>query len=126
MQTFSSTGQAAKQLVDLERARDAALDAPRLGERRHVLALEQHPSARGRQQSCQQVHERGLARAIRPDQRVPRAALEPEVDLARDFQGAEILAKRLCLEHGRRTHRAPSRRERCRTFSTSPRMPLRA
>ena len=114
--------EAAEQLVDLERAHDAALDAPRLREPRHVLAAEHHPAARGRQRAREQVDEGGLARAVGADQRVARPRLEPEVDRARDLERAEALGERARFQQ-RRAHRAPPRR---RQAAARPRMPLRA
>ncbi len=115
--------QAAEQLVDLEGARDAALDPLRLRQRRQVLALEQHRAARGRQDAGEQVDERRLAGAVRPDQRVAGAALEAKVDVARHLERAEVLAQPAGLEE-RRHQRATAARTRRHSASADPEDPV--
>src|SRR6185437_1086042 len=100
---------AAEQLVDLEGAGEAALDALRLGEAGHLLPREQDLAARGLERAADEIDEAGLARAVRPDQRVARAAREAKIDFIGDLQRAEALAQRLGLERRlsrlRRSHR---------------------
>ena len=90
--------EAAEQPVDLEGAGDAELDALGLRDRGDVAAVEQHLAGGRRQHAGEQVDEGGLAGAVRSDQRVARAVLEPEVDVARGGERAEILAERAGLE----------------------------
>ena len=75
--------EAAEQPVDLEGAGDAELDPFGLLDLRDVLALEQHLAGARRQHAGEQVDEGGLAGAVRADQRVPRALLQREGDVAR-------------------------------------------
>ena len=98
----------AEQPVDLERARDAELDACGLGDARDVAALEQHLARRGRDHAGQEIDERGLAGAVRADQRVARAGLQAKVDVARGGERAEVATEAAGLEQGR-GHRSPSR-----------------
>ena len=137
----------AEQPVDLERPGDAELDPFCLDDARDVAPLEQNRTGGGPEDTGQEIHERGLARAVRADQGVARAGLEPEVDIARGGQRAEVSAERAGLEdrighdaapgaRGRRHHgrslasdgRAPApRRPTARTAASAiPRMPLRA
>ena len=59
-----------------------------------------------RQHASDQVDERRLARAVRPDQRMPRAALEREIDVAGDMQRAERAVELVALR-GRRSCLSP-------------------
>ena len=98
----------AEQLVDLEGAHQAAAH-PRLGpEPRDVLARQQDSAGGGRQHAGQQVDEGRLAGAVRPDQRLARAALEAEGDVVGGDDAAEALAEAQGFERGahRRTTRA--------------------
>src|SRR5258706_13621301 len=85
---------AAEERVDLERAADAALHALRLRHAGDVLAAEEDAARARRERAGEQVHERGLAGAVRADEGMARAGLEREVDPLRDRERAEILAKR--------------------------------
>ena len=118
--------EAAEQPVDLEGAGDAALDALGLLDLGDVLALEQHLAGARRQHAGQQIDEGGLAGAVRADQRVARAFLQREGDVARGAERAEALAERARFEqrgHGGVFSRC---RHRCIRLSTMPRMPPRA
>ena len=98
--------QPAEQPIDLEGAGDAELDALGLRDRGDVAAVEQHAAGRRRQHAGEQIDERGLAGAVGTDQRVAGAALEPEVDVARGGERAEIFAQAAGLEQ-RRGHGWP-------------------
>ena len=71
--TDSSTVRPRKQRVDLERARQAALDARVRRQCGDALAAQDHVARVGAQHAGEQVDERRLAGAVRTDQRVPRA-----------------------------------------------------
>ena len=86
-------GEVAKQLVDLEGAGDAAARAGRLRQRGDLLAVEQHVAGRGPHPAGDQIDESRLAGAVRPDQRVPGAARQGEIDVVGDLDGAEILSQ---------------------------------
>src|SRR5499426_767250 len=86
--------------VDLEGSADAALHARLLREPGDVLAAEQDPPRRRSEPAGEHVHEGRLAGPVGADQRVPRARLQPEVDVVRDRQGAEALAQAARFEHG--------------------------
>ena len=58
-------------------------------QRGDVLAIEQHPAGMRLEHAGDQIDQRGLAGAVRADQRVARAALERKIDVARDRQRAE-------------------------------------
>src|SRR5882672_2559640 len=108
--------------VDLERAAEAELHALRLAERGDVLVSEQD-AARGRRQDARQhVHERGLPRAVRPDEGMARARLEAEVDLLGHGERTEGLAQRAGFEG--RAH--AFLRSLAISPSRMPRMPPRA
>ena len=76
--------QPAEQPVDLERARDAELDALGL---RDAAVMSRPLSSTcpgvGAQHAGEEVDEGGLAGAVGADQRMARAGLEPEIDVAR-------------------------------------------
>ena len=74
--TDSSTVRPGKQRVDLERARHAALDARVLRQAGDALVAQEDLARARRQHAGQQVDERGLAGAVRPDERVARAGRE--------------------------------------------------
>ena len=95
--------EAAEQPVDLEGARDAELDARGLLHRGDVAALEQHLALRRQEHAGEEIDEGGLAGAVRADQRVARAGLQPEIDVARGGERAEALAERAGFEQRRRS-----------------------
>ena len=89
--------QRVEELVDLERADDAAAHAPMRGERRDVVAVERD-RPRGRlEHAGEQVDQRRLAGAVRADQGVARAALDAERDVVGRRQAAEALDQRARL-----------------------------
>src|SRR6185295_16372907 len=95
---------------DLERSRDATSAARGCGERGDVVAAEEHAASGRRQQPRDQVEERGLASAVRPDDRPQLAGLDREADAVDGLQGAEGAPEPTRLEHRRRHPRTPSRR----------------
>ena len=94
-----------EQLIDLEGARHAephALVRHRIGD---VVAFE-HDAAGGRAQHAgQEIDHRGLAGAVRPDQRVPRAFLHREIDVLRGKDAAEALFQSDGLQDRHRSQR---------------------
>jgi hypothetical protein len=65
-----------------------------------VAPVEQYP-ARGRGDgAADQVEERGLAGAVRPDDGVDRAACELDADVVDGRQAAEALGERIDFKHG--------------------------
>src|SRR5262249_35431836 len=107
-----------KQGGDLERAAEPAPHARRLVYPGDVLAAQHDAARRGGDRAGQHVDERGLARAVRADERVPRSRRQPEADVVGAGQRAEIFAELLCLESAG-SHLSL-------IFSTMPRMPPRA
>src|ERR1044072_3721194 len=89
-----------EQLVDVEGARQAAPRALRLTHIRDVIAIEKDAAGVGLERAGDQVHQRRLAGAVRANQRVPRAALEREVYIARHRQRAEGAVQPLDLQGG--------------------------
>ncbi len=88
-----------EELVDLERPHQPA-PHPRLGAQvGDVLSHEKHLPGRRRQHAGEQVDEGRLARAVGTDQRLSRALLQAEGDVARRDQPAEALAQRAGLEN---------------------------
>src|SRR4029450_4440395 len=104
----------AEQTVDLERPGDAELDPLRLRDLRDVSALQQNNAGRRRDDAGYQIHKRRLAGAVGADQRVPRAGLEPEIDVTRGGQRAEVPAQRARLEEWCGHDVAPGRSPRPR------------
>ena len=79
------------ELVDLEGARQPA-QHPRVHRQiGDVVAFEQDAAAIGLEHAGQQVDDGGLAGAVRADQRVARALLDLERQVARDLEPAELL-----------------------------------
>ena len=100
-------GEMREQAVDLEGAHKPA-PHPLLGaERGDVLAAEQDLAAVGAQHPGHQVDQRGLAGAVRPDQRVAHAARQRDLDVLGDHERAEALVEAARGEnraHGFRPH----------------------
>ena len=82
-----------KQRVDLEGAHQPALDSLIGIEARDVLVAEKNLSSIGLQRTGHDVDERGLAGAVRADQRIANAARQIYFDILRDDQGAEALVE---------------------------------
>src|SRR5579864_2209029 len=122
-------GEAAEKLIDLEGARQSALDALRLRQMRHVATTQQN-APRGRfERTGDQVDKARFPGAVWPDQGVTRAARQAEIDRVGDRQSAEALAKpaRLKREFGLWRWRAHRRRAMRRmSASIRPRTPPRA
>ncbi len=68
----------AEQLVDLEGAGEAARHPPMRFESGDVLPVETDSAGARAQQPGQQIDQRGLAGAVRPDQRMASALLDPQ------------------------------------------------
>ena len=102
-------GELGEDARDLKRPRDPAAAARGRGERGDVGALEDHAPRRRREQAGDQVEERGLARAVRPDERAELAGVHDQADVAHRPQRAEGAAEPVRLQHGRHA-RDPSRR----------------
>ena len=117
--------ESAEQPVDLEGACDPKLDPFGLGDRRDVVALQQHLTTRGLKRAGEKVDEGGLARAVGTDQRMTRTRLEPEVDLPRGGERAEVSAKAAGLEQALGHGDARVTPKRRSSDSLIPRMPLR-
>ena len=116
--------QRVEQLVDLEGADDAAANPLVRGERGDVVAVEEDGPGGRLENAGEQVDQRRLAGAVRPDQGVAGAALELERDVVGRRQAAEALDERARGED--RRHRfvpAPNhvhgRTKRSRPTSTS-------
>ncbi len=116
--------QMGKQRVDLERAHQAALDAPFGRQRRDLLPFEKDRAAIGLQHAGDEIDQRGLAGAVGADQRVARALGQIELHLLHDRERAEPLveaADRQRRRRGCRTHLRPPVGMR---RANPPRMPL--
>src|SRR6185312_6684968 len=81
--------QAAEQRVDLEGACEAAPHPLFLRQRGDIGATEQNLARARLERAGDEIDERGLARAVGPDQRMARAGLEPEIHAARHLERAE-------------------------------------
>jgi hypothetical protein len=71
----------------------------------NVTALERDAAARGIQKFCQKIEAGGLARAIRPDQRVYRPARDTQVDIVDRYKARKLLGELLGFEDDVLTHR---------------------
>src|SRR5690606_2721572 len=80
-----------------------------------VLALERDRAGRRLQEFRQQVEDGGLARAVRPDQRVDRAVMDVEIDIldrdearkiAAQAAGGENRPRSIVMRGDRRSHPA--------------------
>src|SRR5207237_4573850 len=83
---------------DLERAGHSALCDLIGAQAGRVLTEEQEPAARWGEEAGQQIEERGLPFAVRSDERVHDAFLEPQVDVVHRAEAGEILAQRMRLD----------------------------
>ena len=84
----------------LERARDAAQRAPRGARVGDDVALEGDLPAIGREHAGHQIEERGLAGAVRSDQRMDVAARDLHAQIVQRIEAAEALAQALDREAG--------------------------
>src|SRR3954462_2753464 len=116
--------QLAEKRGDLEGATEAKADAGRLIRFRNLLAAEEDAAGRGSDAAGEHVDERGLARAVRADERVAGPRREPEVDVVGDRQRAEALAELLGLEsagsHLSMMPRMPPRAKSTTTMRSAP------
>src|SRR5499433_3155703 len=110
-----------KQCVDLKGAHEAAFDALLGPERRDLVCSEKDLSFVGLDHAGDQIDQRGLAGAVRPDQRVALARWEIELDVARDDERAEALVQ--AARRQRRGAHARLRPERT-SRAAPPRMPF--
>ena len=108
--------QAAEQRGDLECADEASLDPGGLRESGDIGAVEMDLPGARLQRARYQLDKGCLAGAVRPDQGVPRAALQAKIDGVGHSQRAEALVQSARLER-RRVHR----RKRSKSPSTPPR-----
>ena len=83
--------QVGKELIDLERAREPKPHPPARRQRRDVAVFKQNLPLARLDDSRQEIDERRLAGAVRPDQRVTRASLQNEGHFVRGEQRAEPL-----------------------------------
>ncbi len=77
-------------LVDLEGARQPAQHAAMYRQPGDIGPLKQDGAAVRLQHAGQQIDDRGLAGAVRPDQRVARTGRDLQREIAGDFQAAEL------------------------------------
>ncbi len=84
-------GHAAERLRDLERAADAHPAAPLRRQPRDVGAGEHHAPGIGRNRAAGDAEQRGLARAVRPDDAERLALGKLEIDVVRHDHRAEPL-----------------------------------
>ena len=80
-----------KEARDLKRADEAELGSSSGAQTRNIATEQAHASRRRRNRAGQQADQRGLARAVRPDQSVARAPFQTERDAVRDRQAAIAL-----------------------------------
>src|SRR6516165_9799468 len=114
-------GQPAEQRGDLEGSRQAPLDPFRLRQVGHFRAANENLPGAWRERAGHQVDEARLARAVRADQCMARAALEAEIDRIGNLQRAKALAQPARLQH-----RAPRCLAHRRSRPTRPKIPPRA
>src|SRR4030081_408127 len=86
-------GQPVEQVDDLEAARNAGLDPFVHGRERDVVALEQDLAAVGREMRADEIDERGLAGAVRADEREKLPLVDCEVHVVAGAGLAELLAE---------------------------------
>src|SRR5262249_49885285 len=80
-----------KDLSDLKGSRHAETDAPMSGNHGHVAAVKEDFSSSRRKEAAEQVEERRLARAVRPDNRAQLAAGDAKRNITHRDQAAEAL-----------------------------------
>src|SRR5258708_1617298 len=74
-------------------------DKPEMTANSSALSSFGTPAAVGAQQPGEEIDERGLAGAVRPDQRIAHARRQLERDVLRHHQRAEALIEVFCGEH---------------------------
>ena len=116
-------GESAEEGVDLESPSQAELHALGLSRRRDVLSAEHDPAGGGGQQAGEHIDESGFPGAVRTDQGMARAPLQPEIDVVRHGERTEALAQAARFESGA-AHRLL--RSFARAPSRMPRIPPRA
>ena len=94
-------GQAREQAGDLERARHAERGAAVALPAGDVLAEQQHLPGARRKNAGDQVEQRGLAGAVRPDDRLAVAGHDLERDAAHGMKAAKALGQPLQFKDGR-------------------------
>ena len=93
----------------LEGAGDPLQRAARRARVVHRLAFEHDRALVGRQHAGQEIEERGLAGAVRPDQRVDVAAPHIHAQVVQRVEAAEALGQAFDREADSLRHDAPSR-----------------
>src|SRR5262249_58613481 len=86
-----------------------------------VVAVEHDAATARRQHTGDEIDEARLAGPVRPDQRMPRARRQLEVDVIRDHERAKTLAQLLGFEPARAHGDFRLRRMRSMVPSTPPR-----
>src|SRR3989442_102355 len=110
-------GEAAEQRIDLEGPAEPALHPLRLSHGGDVLPAQHDPAGGRRQRPGEHVDEGGFSGAVRTDQGMACAGLQPEIDVVRHGERAEALAQAARFESGG-AHGLP------RSFTSAPsRMP---
>src|ERR1700686_832633 len=89
---------------NLERAHEPEARNVRGPDGGNVLALVEDLAARRAQKLGEEIKARGLAGAVRPDERVDRAALDPEVHSVDRHEACEFLGEILGFEDDLATH----------------------
>src|SRR5262249_30953948 len=111
-----------EQCVDLKGAHEAAFDALLGPEHRDLVGSEKDLSFVGLEHAGDQIDQRGLAGAVRPDQRIALARREIERDTARDDERAEALVQ--AARRQRRGAHARLRSKKRTSRAAPPRMPF--
>src|SRR4051794_12166491 len=78
------------ELIDLESARQPAQHSCVHGQVRDVVPFQENATAVRLEHAGQQIDDGGLARAVRPDQCMAGALLDPQREIARDLEAAEL------------------------------------
>src|ERR1700723_3036635 len=86
------------ELVDLEGARQAAQNAAMHRQIGDVVTFKQNAPGIGLEHAGQEVNHGGLAGAVGADQRMAGALLDPERQIARDLEAAELFFESLCFQ----------------------------
>ncbi len=118
--------QAPEQLRHLKGAHQPTLDARGLRQSGDLGAVEMDVAGIRCQGAGDQIDKAGFAGAVGTDQRLPRAALEPEIDPVGDRERTEAFAEPARFERRGGAHRRPRARRHSRSHrpSTPPRAKL--